>query len=121
MIELFNKTHMAKDKVVEGKLEPKYEGPYLVVRRTEFGSNVLQDSTKETLGRRQFFMRQMLKLKSDEPSGKRGDRASISVDAPPFMHKSDKTTHLSLTKFSPAIFLTSLLLTAFNIFSLLDH
>jgi hypothetical protein len=71
MIELFNKTHrivdyppgsyvMAKEEVVEGKLDPKYDGPYLVVRRTEFGSYELQDATKEILPR--YYAPEQLKL-----------------------------------------------------------
>ncbi|KAF9176207.1 hypothetical protein BGZ50_001413, partial [Haplosporangium sp. Z 11] len=62
MIELFNRTHnmvefqpgsyvTAKENTVEGKLDPKYKGPYLVLRRTEFGSYELQDATKATLPR----------------------------------------------------------------------
>ncbi|KAF9079401.1 hypothetical protein BGX23_004194, partial [Mortierella sp. AD031] len=62
MSDTFNRTHklvnfppgsyvMARDEVMEGRLHPKYEGPYKVIRRTEFGSYELEDMTNEALSR----------------------------------------------------------------------
>ncbi|KAF9148482.1 hypothetical protein DFQ26_002333, partial [Actinomortierella ambigua] len=62
MIERFNASHklvefppgswvIEVDNVSTGTLDPKYEGPFKVVRQTERGAYVLRDSTGELLPR----------------------------------------------------------------------
>lgn len=60
MIDKFNRSHrilefppgsfvMARDPLAEGKLAPKYQGPYKVMARTENGSYTLLDAMNQTL------------------------------------------------------------------------
>ena len=62
MVEKFNRTHrilefppgsfvMARDPLAEGKLAPKYQGPYKVMARTENGSYTLLDTMNQKLSR----------------------------------------------------------------------
>ena len=62
IIDYFNKTHrlvhypngafvMARHEEGTGALESKYEGPFMIVRRTDRGSYVLRDSTHQLLAR----------------------------------------------------------------------
>ncbi|KAF9896104.1 hypothetical protein BX616_008124 [Lobosporangium transversale] len=62
MVEKFNRTHkilqfppgafvMAKEELPNGKLAPKYQGPYKVVARTENGAYTLLDATNQKLAR----------------------------------------------------------------------
>jgi hypothetical protein len=62
MVDRFNRTHrilefppgsfvMARDPLAEGKMAPKYHGPYKVMNRTENGSYTLLDATNAELMR----------------------------------------------------------------------
>ncbi|KAF9110775.1 hypothetical protein BGW39_004577, partial [Mortierella sp. 14UC] len=62
MISAFNKAHrlvefptgsyvMVKDPLAKTPLDPKYDGPYKVVRRTPRGTYVLQDNLNHVLSR----------------------------------------------------------------------
>jgi transposase InsO family protein len=73
MISAFNKAHrliefptgsyvMVKDPVASTPLDPKYDGPYKVVRRTPRGTYVLQDSLNQFLSRN--FAPEQIKLVS---------------------------------------------------------
>ena len=58
MADIFNKAHtlvefppgsyvMAREEVMEGRLDPKYDGSFKVIRKTEFSSYELEDMTEE--------------------------------------------------------------------------
>ncbi|KAF8920928.1 hypothetical protein BGZ58_004231, partial [Dissophora ornata] len=58
---------MSLDPIKGDKLSPRYEGPYIVVRRTTGGSYELKDATGELLGRN--FAPSQLKLVLDDFEG----------------------------------------------------
>ena len=57
---------MTLDPIRNGKLDPKYEGPYTVVRRTTGGTYQLKDGTGAPLGRN--YAPSQLKLVLEDPN-----------------------------------------------------
>jgi len=89
MIDKFNRTHrilefppgsfvMAREELPDGKLSPKYQGPYKVMKRTSNGTYILLDKTKNELARN--YAPEQLKLVTqalDAPSDESYEVESI--------------------------------------------
>ncbi|KAK3816631.1 MAG: hypothetical protein J3Q66DRAFT_264931, partial [Benniella sp.] len=89
MIDKFNRTHrilefppgsyvMAREELPDGKLSPKYQGPYKVMKRTSNGTYTLMDKTKNELARN--YAPEQLKLVTqalDAPSDESYEVESI--------------------------------------------
>ncbi|KAK3808803.1 MAG: hypothetical protein J3Q66DRAFT_265172, partial [Benniella sp.] len=89
MIDKFNRTHrilefppgsyvMAREELPDGKLSPKYQGPYKVMKRTSNGTYALLDKTKNELARN--YAPEQLKLVTqalDAPSDESYEVESI--------------------------------------------
>jgi len=90
MVDRFNSTHlimdfpigsfvMVRDPIHSGALDPKYEGPFKVIRRTTHGTYTLMDKTNSTIPRN--FAPEQLKLVTQALDGPDDSEDHYEIEA----------------------------------------